>query len=165
MPFDFEGLKKQRFRWCFGGVQILKKHWEVLMPWAHWVDPENKLTLAQRYYYLVGGLGWFTDVFNLLFAFFLVLGALFSLLSSPVQVRPLTNTLMVLPAVFLLLHIWRFLGPAQQVEAFAQGGCATMRILPGWDGIMAYIRALSKRASFYARRNQSLCPEFGMPCG
>jgi len=108
MPFNFEGLKKQRFRWCFGGIQILKKHWEALMPWAHWVDPSNKLTMAQRYYYLAGGLGWFTDLLNLLFAFFLALGALFSLLNSPIQVRPLTSTILVLPAVFLFLHIWRF---------------------------------------------------------
>src|SRR5688572_23075220 len=95
MPINFEGLKKQRFRWCFGGIQILKKHWEALMPWAHWVDSENKLTLAQRYYYLVGGLGWFSDVFNLLFAFFLVLGAVFNLFSSPVKVRPLTDTVLI----------------------------------------------------------------------
>src|SRR6266508_2583507 len=109
MPFNFEGLKKQRFRWCFGGIQILKKHWEALMPWAPWVDPENKLTFAQRYYYLLGGLGWFSDVFNLLFAWFLVLGAVFNLLSSPVKVRPLTDTVIIIPAVFLFLHILRFI--------------------------------------------------------
>jgi len=109
MPINFEGLKKQRFRWCFGGIQILKKHWEALMPWAHWVDPTNKLTLAQRYYYLVGGLGWFSDVFNLLFAFFPVLGAVFNLFSSPVKVRPLTDTILTIPAVFLFLHILRFI--------------------------------------------------------
>ena len=79
------------------------------MPWAHWVDPENKLTLAQRYYYLVGGLGWFSDVFNLLFAFFLVLGAVFNLFSSPVKVRPLTDTVLIIPAVFFVLHILRFI--------------------------------------------------------
>ncbi len=44
MPLDFEGLKKQRFRWAFGGVQIIKKHWGKLMPWAHWIDPANRLT-------------------------------------------------------------------------------------------------------------------------
>jgi cellulose synthase/poly-beta-1,6-N-acetylglucosamine synthase-like glycosyltransferase len=41
MPFTFEGLKKQRFRWCFGGIQILRKHWENLMPWAPMVDPKT----------------------------------------------------------------------------------------------------------------------------
>lgn len=109
MPFTFEGLKKQRFRWCFGGIQILRKHWESLMPWARLVDPENRLTIGQRYYYLVGGLQWFTDVFNLLFAFFLVLGGAFSLVTGQFVVRPLTAPLLIMPAVFLLLHMWRFL--------------------------------------------------------
>jgi len=54
------GLKKQRFRWCFGNVQILRKHWESLMPWAHWIDPQNRLTQAQRYFYLAGCLQWFS---------------------------------------------------------------------------------------------------------
>ena len=108
MPFTFEGLKKQRFRWCFGGIQILKKHWESLMPWAHWVDPTNKLTLAQRYYYLVGGVQWFTDIFNLLFAFFLVLGAIFSLVPTNLQIRPLTSAIIIIPALFLVLNLWRF---------------------------------------------------------
>ena len=108
MPFTFEGLKKQRFRWCFGGIQILKKHWGSLMPWAHWVDPANRLTLAQRYYYLAGGLQWFTDVFNLLFAFFLVMGGISSILSGRFAIRPLTGPLLIMPAMFLFLHLWRF---------------------------------------------------------
>jgi cellulose synthase/poly-beta-1,6-N-acetylglucosamine synthase-like glycosyltransferase len=109
MPFTFDGLKKQRFRWCFGGIQILRKHWESLMPWAHLVEPENRLTMGQRYYYLVGGLQWFTEVFNLLFAFFLVLGGIFSLVTGQFVVRPLTVPLLIMPAIFLLLHMWRFL--------------------------------------------------------
>ena len=109
MPFTFDGLKKQRFRWCFGGIQILKKHWEALMPWGHWVDPHNKLTFAQRYYYLMGGLQWYTDVLNLLFAIFLILGAFFSAFATQFSIRPLTVPLMVIPAIFLFLHLWRFL--------------------------------------------------------
>jgi hypothetical protein len=101
-------LKKQRFRWCFGGIQILKKHWESLMPWAHWVNPDNRLTYAQRYFYLVGSLQWFTDLLNLIFAFFLVLGGIFSLLGGQNTIRPLTSTLMILPAIFLFLGLWRF---------------------------------------------------------
>jgi cellulose synthase/poly-beta-1,6-N-acetylglucosamine synthase-like glycosyltransferase len=108
IPFTFEGLKRQRFRWCFGGIQILKKHWESLMPWARWVNPANRLTLAQRYFYLMGGLLWFTDLMNLIFAAFLVFGGLFSLSGSQTSIRPLTGTLMVMPALFLLLGLWRF---------------------------------------------------------
>ena len=30
MPLTFEGLKGQRYRWCFGGIQILRMHWRSL---------------------------------------------------------------------------------------------------------------------------------------
>jgi hypothetical protein len=109
MPYTFEGLKKQRFRWCFGGIQILKKHWNALMPWARRLDPNNHLTSAQRYFYLIGGLQWFTDVLNLVFGVFLALGALASVFYGLFSVRPLTGPLLVMPAVFLFLHLWRFL--------------------------------------------------------
>jgi len=158
MPFNFEGLKKQRFRWCFGGIQLLKKHWEALMPWAHWVDPENKLTQAQRYYYLVGGLGWFSDVFNLLFAFFLVLGALFNLLSSPVQIRPLTDTILIIPAVFLLLHILRFLWVLRNRLKVSLGmAVATMYnfFSLGWAVTLACIQGLVQREGVFLRTPKS----------
>jgi cellulose synthase/poly-beta-1,6-N-acetylglucosamine synthase-like glycosyltransferase len=158
MPFNFEGLKKQRFRWCFGGIQLLKKHWEALMPWAQWVDPENKLTLAQRYYYLVGGLGWFSDVFNLLFAIFLVLGAIFSFFSSPIQIRPLTNTILVIPAIFLLLHIMRFLWVLRNRLKISLGmAIATMYnfFSLGWAVTLACIQGLIQREGVFLRTPKS----------
>ena len=158
MPFNFEGLKKQRFRWCFGGIQLLKKHWEALMPWAHWVDPNNKLTLAQRYYYLVGGLGWFSDVFNLLFAFFLVLGAVFSFFSNPVQIRPITNTILILPAVFLFLHILRFLWVLRNRLKVSFGmAVATMYnfFSLGWAVTLACIQGLVQREGVFLRTPKS----------
>jgi cellulose synthase/poly-beta-1,6-N-acetylglucosamine synthase-like glycosyltransferase len=158
MPFNFEGLKKQRFRWCFGGIQLLKKHWEALMPWAYWVDPGNKLTLAQRYYYLLGGLGWFSDVFNLLFAFFLVLGAVFNFLSSPIQVRPLTNTVLVIPAVFLLLHILRFLWVLRNRLKISLGmAVATMYnfFSLGWAVTLACIQGLVQKEGVFLRTPKS----------
>ena len=154
MPFNFEGLKKQRFRWCFGGIQILKKHWEALMPWAHWVDPANKLTLAQRYYYLVGGLGWFSDVFNLLFAFFLVLGAVFNILSSPVKVRPLTDTVLIIPAVFLFLHILRFIWVLRnRLKIPIDTAVATMYnfFSLGWAVTLGCIQGLVQREGVFLR--------------
>lgn len=158
MPFDLEGLKKQRFRWCFGGIQLLKKHWESLMPWAHWIDPNNKLTIAQRYYYLVGGLGWFSDVFNLLFAGFLVLGAVFNLMSSPVQVRPLTNTVLIIPAVFLLLHIMRFLWVLRnRLRISLPLAFATMYnfFSLGWAVTLACIQGLVQREGVFLRTSKS----------
>lgn len=79
------------------------------MPWAPWLDPSNSLTGAQRYFYLVGGLQWFTDVLNLLFGLFLTLGAISSIFYERFAIRPLTGPLLIMPAVFLFLHLWRFL--------------------------------------------------------
>lgn len=128
------------------------------MPWAHWVDPNNKLTLAQRYYYLVGGLGWFSDLFNLLFACFLVLGAVFNLLSSPVQVRPLTNTVLIIPAVFLLLHIMRFLWVLRnRLRISLLTAFATMYnfFSLGWAVTLACVQGLVQREGVFLRTPKS----------
>lgn len=63
MPPDFSSLKRQRYRWCFGGIQLLRRHWRSLMPWDR--SPENRLTLRQRYHYLSGAAQWFGDLFRL----------------------------------------------------------------------------------------------------
>jgi cellulose synthase/poly-beta-1,6-N-acetylglucosamine synthase-like glycosyltransferase len=158
MPINFEGLKKQRFRWCFGGIQILKKHWEALMPWAHWVDPQNKLTMVQRYYYLVGGVGWFSDVFNLLFALFLVLGAVFNLFSSPIKVRPLTDTVLIIPAVFLFLHILRFIWVLRnRLRVSVDVAVATMYnfFSLGWAVTLACIQGIVQKEGVFLRTPKS----------
>lgn len=109
MPLTFDGFKKQRFRWCFGGIQILKKHWQALMPWSGLVDKNNKLTFSQRYYYLVGGLQWYNDLLNLFFVFFLLIGGILSLFPKIEGFRPFTLPLLIIPAIFLFTGLWRFL--------------------------------------------------------
>jgi cellulose synthase/poly-beta-1,6-N-acetylglucosamine synthase-like glycosyltransferase len=73
MPLTFEALKSQRYRWCFGGIQILRMHWHSLMP-AH-RGRRNRLTAGQRWGYLSGGLQWYGDLLGVLFFFFLLGGA------------------------------------------------------------------------------------------
>lgn len=108
MPYSFDGLKKQRFRWCFGGIQILKKHWESMVPWARVIEPDNQMTFAQHYFYLMGALQWFSEPLNLLFTFFLCLGAVLHLSPASGMIRPITGPLLVIPAIFLLVGMWRF---------------------------------------------------------
>ena len=52
MPLTFEALKGQRYRWCFGGIQILRMHWRSLLPGR--ATRENRLTTGQRWAYLSG---------------------------------------------------------------------------------------------------------------
>jgi cellulose synthase/poly-beta-1,6-N-acetylglucosamine synthase-like glycosyltransferase len=73
MPLTFEALKGQRYRWCFGGIQILRMHWRSLMPGGK--NPENRLTNAQRWSYLAGGIQWYGDLLGLIFFVFLLTGA------------------------------------------------------------------------------------------
>jgi exo-beta-1,3-glucanase (GH17 family)/cellulose synthase/poly-beta-1,6-N-acetylglucosamine synthase-like glycosyltransferase len=49
LPDTYDAFKRQRHRWAFGGLQILRKHWHSLLPWSQGLSPEQK-----REY----GLGW-----------------------------------------------------------------------------------------------------------
>jgi len=73
MPLTFEALKGQRYRWCFGGIQILRMHWRSLIPGRS--SPENRLSTAQRWAYLAGALQWYGDLLSLAFLIFLLAGA------------------------------------------------------------------------------------------
>jgi len=73
MPLTFEALKGQRYRWCFGGIQILRMHWRSLLPGRR--TAANRLTAGQRWTYLAGGLQWYGDLLGLAFYLLLLAGA------------------------------------------------------------------------------------------
>ncbi len=52
LPDTFEAYKRQRHRWAFGGLQILRKHWRRLLPWS------DGLSREQKREYGVGWLNW-----------------------------------------------------------------------------------------------------------
>jgi exo-beta-1,3-glucanase (GH17 family)/cellulose synthase/poly-beta-1,6-N-acetylglucosamine synthase-like glycosyltransferase len=52
LPDDFASFKKQRHRWAYGGMQIVRKHWRRLLPNA------SRLTSAQRREFAIGWLSW-----------------------------------------------------------------------------------------------------------
>src|SRR5688572_13576868 len=107
MPLDFEGLKKQRFRWAFGGVQIFKKHWRKLMPWAHWVNPDNQLTGAQRYFYLTASLQWFNELLTFVFTVMVLISAMLTITGQTSFLRPTTEAFMILPIVLIGVSFFR----------------------------------------------------------
>jgi exo-beta-1,3-glucanase (GH17 family)/cellulose synthase/poly-beta-1,6-N-acetylglucosamine synthase-like glycosyltransferase len=63
-PDSFAAYKGQRFRWCFGAVQILRRHWRTLLPWG-----KSPLSAGQRFHFATGWLPWFTDALHLVFTF------------------------------------------------------------------------------------------------
>jgi cellulose synthase/poly-beta-1,6-N-acetylglucosamine synthase-like glycosyltransferase len=61
MPETFTDYKKQRFRWAYGAVQILRRHADVLL------SSDARLTQGQRYHFIAGWLPWMADGLNLIF--------------------------------------------------------------------------------------------------
>jgi hypothetical protein len=61
MPDCFRDYKRQRFRWAYGAVQILRKHRRALF------SRHERLTAGQRYHFTAGWLPWLADGVNLLF--------------------------------------------------------------------------------------------------
>lgn len=53
LPDDFASFKKQRHRWAYGGMQIIKKHWRRMLP-----NAGTRLTTAQRREFSIGWVSW-----------------------------------------------------------------------------------------------------------
>jgi exo-beta-1,3-glucanase (GH17 family)/cellulose synthase/poly-beta-1,6-N-acetylglucosamine synthase-like glycosyltransferase len=71
MPDDFAAFRKQRFRWAYGAMQIVRGHAGALL------NPFNReLTLGQRWHFVTGWLPWVGDALGLAF---LVMGLLWSI--------------------------------------------------------------------------------------
>ena len=102
MPLDFDGLRRQRFRWAFGGIQILRRHWKLLTGLTG-----SRLTFAQRYYYLAGALGWFADPLGVGLALFLLCTSPFLALGHPLLLRQLIGILLALPIFLLVAGVLR----------------------------------------------------------
>jgi exo-beta-1,3-glucanase (GH17 family)/cellulose synthase/poly-beta-1,6-N-acetylglucosamine synthase-like glycosyltransferase len=59
-PDSFAGYKRQRFRWAYGAVQIIKKHWRLFLPW----NRESGLSMGQRFHFATGWMPWIGDALN-----------------------------------------------------------------------------------------------------
>jgi hypothetical protein len=105
MPLTFEALKGQRYRWCFGGIQILRMHGRLLLPGRS--KPQNRMTTGQRWSYLAGGLQWYGDLLGLLFLVFLLAGAANLATGGGELFRKLTPFLVATVPVLVLLGLIR----------------------------------------------------------
>src|SRR5262249_40214604 len=52
LPDTFEAYKKQRHRWAYGGLQIIRKHWRRFLPGM------SLLTRGQKREFAIGWLNW-----------------------------------------------------------------------------------------------------------
>lgn len=99
MPDTFLDFKKQRFRWAFGSVQILRRHVCGLL-WGC----RGKLTAGQRYHFIAGWLPWLADGFNLLFNV-AALAWSAAMLIAPGRVDPPLLVFSLLPLVLFVFKL------------------------------------------------------------
>jgi cellulose synthase/poly-beta-1,6-N-acetylglucosamine synthase-like glycosyltransferase len=107
MPLDFDGLKKQRFRWALGGIQLMRQWWGELTPFGR---HQLKLTKAQRTHYLLGALQWFGEPLTAAFTVLLLATSLTTSLHHQLPIRQLTGAVLIIPLAFagtgLLRALW-----------------------------------------------------------
>lgn len=96
MPDDFAAYRKQRHRWAYGAVQIMKGHLGALL------NPFRRdLTWGQRWHFVMGWMPWFGDALGLIF----VLGGIawsMGLIFAPVRTE-FPILLFMLPSIGLFL--------------------------------------------------------------
>lgn len=103
MPDTFIDYKKQRFRWAYGSVQIMRRHARTLL-----FGSGHRLTLGQRYHFVAGWLPWLADGINVIFN----VGALCwsaAMLLAPTQVAPPLLVFALLPLVLFVFKVGKLL--------------------------------------------------------
>jgi len=159
MPLDFDALKRQRFRWCFGGIQILRKHWHTLLPWARRAQPASRwavpgLTAAQRYHYLLGGLQWYGDALGFGFTILLVVTGWLRILGYSVRLPVLGGPLLALPITFWMTNLLRTLWGLRATRRCTWGeaiGAVGILWSLGWVVTLASLQGLFRQRGVFLR--------------
>jgi hypothetical protein len=105
MPLSFEGLKKQRFRWAFGGMQVLRKHGIGLLFGKG--EATRQMSTAQRLAYLMGGLQWCNELLTVLFTALLLLTAGATLARGRLGLPAVTGAALAFPPLLILSGVAR----------------------------------------------------------
>lgn len=99
IPDTFLDYKKQRFRWAYGAVQILRRHAGELFG-----RTETRLSAGQRYHFLAGWMPWLADGLNL----FYTVGALLwsvAIIVDPRHVDPPLAVFTIPPMVLFFFKV------------------------------------------------------------
>ncbi|HUI61621.1 MAG TPA: glycosyltransferase [Steroidobacteraceae bacterium] len=106
MPDTFIDFKKQRFRWAYGAMQILKSHARALF------SEGGRLSAGQRYHFIAGWMPWVADGCNMLFNL-AALAWSAAMVIAPRQIDPPLVVYSVLPLSLFtfklakLVHLYR----------------------------------------------------------
>jgi len=107
MPDTYVDYKKQRYRWAYGAMQILKQHRHAILG-----SRTSRLSLGQRYHFLAGWLPWVADGINLFYTLAAIIWSIL-MIADPKHVDPPLVLFMIPPlALFCfklakLVHLYR----------------------------------------------------------
>ncbi|HSO21119.1 MAG TPA: glycosyltransferase, partial [Desulfosarcina sp.] len=99
MPDTFGDYKKQRYRWAYGAMQILRRHWAFLTG-----RRKSRLRPGQRYHFIAGWLPWLADGVNLLFNLAALIWSL-AMIVDPLHVDPPLVVFSILPLALFTFKI------------------------------------------------------------
>lgn len=100
MPDTFIDYKKQRFRWAYGAVQIMRRHTANLLRGGR----KGSLTYGQRYHFLAGWLPWMADGINLMFNIAALCWSC-AMLAAPLKIDPPLLVFSMLPLALFVFKI------------------------------------------------------------
>ncbi len=99
MPDNFIDFKKQRHRWAYGAIQILRHHARNLLRSGH-----SRLTCGQRYHFVAGWLPWLADGINLLFTL-AALSWSVAMIHAPFRFEPPLIIISLIPISFFVFKL------------------------------------------------------------
>ena len=162
VPPSYAGLCTQRYRWCFGGMQILRLHWRSLLPWD--LSPDNRLTSQQRRDYLMASLGWMRDLLMVLFTIALFATTALLLSGSHFWVLPIAGgvsllgiSLIAVALVSMLLVLRQWTNMSRR-RAFLS---LVISLASSWTIALACVQGMARREGVFLRtpkndRNQKV---------
>lgn len=131
LPTTFEDTKKQRFRWAFGGMQIMRHFWRQLLPRPN-IKKKMRLDPRQQFGYLMGLSSWLNDLLFFFFTGFLLLTAVAYIYGWQLPIRQLAEWILLVPLLAITTGILRVAWALRQST-----GCS-------WrDGLGAFSAMLS----------------------
>jgi exo-beta-1,3-glucanase (GH17 family)/cellulose synthase/poly-beta-1,6-N-acetylglucosamine synthase-like glycosyltransferase len=99
MPDTVNDYQKQRFRWAYGSIQILRRHAGQLLGRV-----PSSLQRGQRYHFIAGWLPWIADGVNLIFNI-AALGWSLAMIVAPTRFDPPLIELSILPLSLFIFKV------------------------------------------------------------
>ncbi len=131
MPDDTQSYGRQRYRWAFGAMQILRRHASIIFGRA-----VSKLSFAQRYHFVAGWLPWIGDGAGLIVVAGSIVWALLASIWPAHFEPPEAHFLLPVLAVFSVrqIRLWWLYGrfveaaPARRIGAMVAGGALALSV-------------------------------------